>query len=182
MALRSVCVFLASSTGTDPAFAAAARAAGEAIAKRGLQLVYGGASVGCMGLLADAALAAGGRVVGVIPTSMVDREIAHQGLTELIVVPDMLARKAVMSARAGGFLVLPGGFGTMDEAFEELTATYLGLHAKPIAFVDVAGYYADLARFLDGAVAAGLVKAPSRALARFSGGVDEALDDLAARA
>ena len=180
--MRSVCVYLASSTGNDPAYLAAARAAGAAIALRGIELVYGGASVGCMGAMADAAVAAGGRVVGVIPTSMVDREIAHRGLAELIVVPDMHARKAMMFARSDGFLVLPGGFGTMEEVFEVLTAAYLGLHAKPVTFVDVAGYYAPLASFLDHALAAGLLRSESRALARFAPGVESALDDLTRRA
>jgi uncharacterized protein (TIGR00730 family) len=181
MTMRSVCVYLASATGADPAFAAAARAAGASIARRGLELIYGGASVGCMGAMADAAVAAGGRVTGVIPTSMVDREIAHRGLAELVVVPDMHARKAMMFARADAFLVLPGGFGTMEEAFEVLTAAYLGLHAKPVTFVDIAGYYEPLAAFLDHGLAAGLVRSESRALARFARDVDAGLDDLAAR-
>jgi uncharacterized protein (TIGR00730 family) len=182
MALRSVCVYLASSTGTVPAYAAAARAAGASIARRRLQLVYGGASVGCMGALADAALEAGGRVVGVIPTSMAEREIAHRGLGELIVVSDMQVRKATMFARSDGFLVLPGGFGTLEEVFEVLTAAYLGHHAKPVTFVDVEGYYAPLAEFLDRAVSAGLLRAESRALARFAPGVEAGLDDLVERA
>jgi len=180
--MRSVCVYLASATGSDPAYLAAAKAAGAAIAFRGLELVYGGASVGCMGAMADAAISAGGRVTGVIPTSMVEREIAHRGLAELIVVPDMHARKAMMFARADGFLVLPGGFGTMEEVFEVLTAAYLGLHAKPVTFVDVQGYYAPLASFLDHALAAGLLRSESRALARFAPGVESALDDLTRRA
>jgi uncharacterized protein (TIGR00730 family) len=182
MALRSVCVYLASSKGADPAYAEAARAAGAAIARRGLELVYGGASVGCMGTMADAAVDAGGRVTGVIPTSMVEREIAHRGLAELIVVPDMHARKAMMFARSDGFLVLPGGFGTLEEVFEVLTAAYLGLHAKPVTFVDVAGYYAPLASFLDHAVDAGLLRKDSRALAHFAPGIEGALDDLTVRA
>ncbi len=181
MPLGSVCVYLASASGSDPVFLEAARATGAAIAGRGLELIYGGASVGCMGAMADAALAAGGRVVGVIPTSMVDRELAHRGLAELVIVPDMHARKAMMFARADGFVVLPGGFGTMEETFEVLTAAYLGLHAKPVTFIDVARYYAPLAAFLDHAVAAGLLKRESRALARFSPDVDAALDDLGAR-
>jgi uncharacterized protein (TIGR00730 family) len=181
MPTRAVCVYLASATGTDPAYAEAARAAGASIARRRLELVYGGASVGCMGIMADAAIAAGGRVVGVMPTAMVEREIAHRGVAELIVVPDMHARKAMMFARADGFLVLPGGFGTLEEVFEVLTAAYLGLHAKPVTFVDVGGYYAPLAAFLDHAVAAGLLRADSRALARFAPGVDAGLDDLVSR-
>jgi len=182
MALRSVCVYLASSRGNDPAYLAAAEAAGASIARRGLELIYGGAQVGCMGALASAAVAGGARVTGVIPTSMVDREIAHRGLAELIVVPDMHARKAMMFARADAFLVLPGGYGTMEEVFEVLTAAYLGLHAKPVTFVDVGGYYAPLAAFLDHALAAGLVKPESRALARFAADVEAGLDDLITRA
>jgi uncharacterized protein (TIGR00730 family) len=182
MPARSVCVYLASSNGTDPAYLAAARATGASIAARGLALVYGGASVGCMGAMADAAVAGGAHVIGVMPTSMVEREIAHRGLAELVVVPDMHARKAMMFARADAFLVLPGGYGTMEEVFEVLTAAYLGLHAKPVTFVDVGGYYAPLAVFLDHAVAAGLLKPESRALARFAPDVDAALDDLTTRA
>ncbi len=181
MPLRSVCVFLASSAGKRPEYLAAARAAGAAIAARQLALVYGGAAVGTMGALADAAIAAGGHTVGVIPVGMVDRELAHPGLSELHVVPDMHARKALMFARADGFLVLPGGYGTLEEVFEVLTGVYIGLHAKPVAFVDIAGYYAPLAGFLDHAVDEGLVRPQARAVARFHPSIDAALDDLAAR-
>jgi hypothetical protein len=182
MPLRSVCVYLASSAGKRPEYLAAAREAGAAIAGRGLALVYGGAAVGTMGALADAAVAAGGHTVGVIPTGMVDRELAHRGLSELHVVADMHARKALMFARADGFLVLPGGYGTMEEIFEVLTGVYIGLHAKPVVFVDIAGYYRPLMTFLDHAVDEGMIRPQARAVARFLPTVTAALDDLATRA
>ncbi|MGH3761593.1 TIGR00730 family Rossman fold protein [Actinophytocola sp.] len=144
-----VCVFCGSSTGTGPGYLAAAGHVGRALAERGIGLVYGGSSVGTMGVVADAALAAGGRVTGVIPQSLVDREIAHPGLTDLRVVAGLHERKATMAEFADAFLVLPGGAGTLEELFEVFTWALLGLHDKPIALLDVDGYYQPMLRFLD---------------------------------
>jgi uncharacterized protein (TIGR00730 family) len=162
--LKSVCVFCASSPGVSPAYLAAARSLGDAIAKAGLRLVYGGASTGLMGAVADAALVAGGEVTGVLPEFMLSRELAHPRLTELVVVSSMHERKAQMAERADAFVALPGGFGTMEELFEVLTWAQLRLHTKPCALLDVAGYYASLTAFLDHATAEGLLRPEYRAL------------------
>jgi uncharacterized protein (TIGR00730 family) len=143
--LKSICVYCGSSAGTDPRFLDEAIRSGTEIAKAGLTLVYGGGKVGLMGAVADAALAAGGRVVGVMPEDLVNQEIAHKGLTELHVVRSMHERKLAMSELADGFLCLPGGPGTFEEIFEQWTWALLGIHAKPCGFVNVAGYY-DLMR------------------------------------
>ena len=162
--MPATCVFLSSSPGVRPGQAEAIRALARAIVGRGHDLVYGGASVGLMGVLADAALAAGGRVVGVIPRALVDREVAHAGLTELHVVDTMHARKAAMFFRADGFVVAPGGFGTLEEAFEVLTAAQIGLHGKPLVFLDVGGFWRRLEPFLDHAVDEGVLRPENRAL------------------
>ncbi|WP_068875801.1 MULTISPECIES: TIGR00730 family Rossman fold protein [unclassified Phenylobacterium] len=143
--MKSICVYCGSSAGTDPRFLDEAIRSGTEIAKAGLTLVYGGGKVGLMGAVADAALAAGGRVVGVMPEDLVNQEIAHKGLTELHVVRSMHERKLAMSELADGFLCLPGGPGTFEEIFEQWTWALLGIHAKPCGFVNVAGYY-DLMR------------------------------------
>ena len=152
MDIQRVCVFCGSSPGATPAFADRARQLGAVIAAQGLGLVYGGASVGLMGTLADAALAAGGEVIGVIPQSLVDMEVAHAGLSELRIVTSMHERKAVMADVADAFIALPGGFGTLDELAEVLTWSQLGLHTKPTGLLDVDGYFAPLLEFLDGAL------------------------------
>ena len=139
--MKSICVYCGSSTGTDPAFLAEAIGCGTLIAETGLTLVYGGGKVGLMGAVADAALAAGGRVVGVMPKDLVDQEIAHRGLTELREVASMHERKLAMAELSDGFLCLPGGPGTFEEIFEQWTWALLGIHAKPCGFVNVAGYY-----------------------------------------
>ena len=161
----SVCVFCASSTGSDPVFLAAATALGQAIAARGWQLVYGGAHVGMMGALADAALAGGAPVVGVIPQALVSREIAHRGLTELIEVGSMHERKAEMAQRADAFLALPGGLGTLDELCEIITWALLGIHQKPILLVNTAGYWNAFLHLLDAAVENGFLRDSHRGLA-----------------
>ena len=143
--VKSICVYCGSSPGTDPAFMAEAIACGTLIAQQGLTLVYGGARVGLMGAVADAALAAGGRVTGVMPADLVNAEIAHTGLTELRVVTSMHERKLAMADLSDGFLCLPGGPGTFEEMFEQWTWALLGIHAKPCGFVNVSGYY-DLTR------------------------------------
>lgn len=144
-----VCVFCGSSAGKGSGYLAAAANVGRRLAGRGIGLVYGGASVGTMGAVADAAVAAGGEVIGVIPRSLVDREIAHPGLSDLFVVPDLHERKAKMAALADAFLALPGGAGTLEELFEVFTWAQLGLHSKPIALLDVDGYYQPMLRFMD---------------------------------
>jgi hypothetical protein len=145
----SVCVFTGSSPGARPGYLEAAAALGTALARRGLTLVYGGARVGLMGAVADAALAGGGRVLGVMPRALVDREVAHQGLTELIITADMHTRKARMAGLADAFLALPGGYGTLEELFEVITWRQLGLHRKPIGLMDHEGYWNGLRDFLD---------------------------------
>jgi uncharacterized protein (TIGR00730 family) len=150
-ALTSVAVYCASSRGADPGFAAAADALGALLAERGIRLVYGGGHVGLMGVVADACLAAGGEVHGVITRALEAKELAHRGLTSLAVVPTMHERKEAMADLAGGFIMLPGGFGTLDEFFEALTWTQLGIHAKPCGVLDVAGFFAPLRDLLEAA-------------------------------
>lgn len=162
--MRSVCVFCGSSPGSRPGYAAHARALGEVLAGRGIRLVYGGAHVGTMGALADAALAAGGEVVGVIPGHMAREEVAHAGLTELRVVGGMHERKATMVDLADGFVALPGGLGTLDELAEILTWAQLGLHHKPVGLLDAGGFYDPLLRLLDHMVAEGFVREGHRDL------------------
>ncbi len=175
--IRSICVFCGASSGHDPRYAADAAAIGERLASRGIQLVYGGGRLGLMGILADAALAAGGRVVGVIPRGLVDRELAHPGVTELRIVDTLHERKAVMAELADGFIALPGGLGTLEELAEVLSWAQLDLHTKPIGLLDVAGYYARFEGFLDHAVAEGFVAERHRQLLL----VDDELDHLLER-
>jgi uncharacterized protein (TIGR00730 family) len=156
-AIRSICVFCGASSGRDPRYAAAAAVTGETLARRGLRLVYGGGRLGLMGAVADAALAAGGEVVGVIPRGLVDRELAHPGLTELRIVDALHERKAQMAELSDAFLALPGGFGTLEELAEVLSWAQLDLHAKPIGLLDVDGYFAALEAFLDHAVGEGFI-------------------------
>ncbi len=155
---RRLTVFAGSAAGTSPDYARAATRLGDCLARAGIGVVYGGASVGVMGALADAALRAGGEVIGVIPQSLVDHEIAHPGLTRLDVVADMHARKQRMTELADGFVALPGGAGTLDELFEVWTWQQLGYHDKPVAFLDVAGYWRPLLDALEGMAAAGFVR------------------------
>jgi uncharacterized protein (TIGR00730 family) len=162
--VRSVCVFCGSSQGGHPGYAADAGALGTLLAARGIRLVYGGAQVGTMGALADAALAAGGEVVGVIPGHMAREEVAHGGLAELRVVDSMHERKATMARLADGFVALPGGLGTLDELAEILTWAQLGLHRKPVGLLDPRGFYNPLLRFLDHTVAEGFVRPGHREL------------------
>jgi uncharacterized protein (TIGR00730 family) len=177
--VRSVTVYLSSSEGrsTD---VDAIRALGAELARRELVLVYGGAHRGLMGVLADAALAAGGRVIGVIPQALVDLEVAHTGLTELHVVDTMHQRKAMMFSLADAFIVAPGGFGTLEEAFEQLTGLQLGYHTKPIVFLDVDGFWPPMEAFLDHAVRSGVLKPEVRTLFRTASSAAAALDALTA--
>jgi len=155
--VKSVCVFCGSSDGARPAYADAARAFGRMLAVRGLTLVYGGGNVGMMRQLADAVLEAGGRVVGVIPEQLVDRERAHRGVSELRVVGSMHERKALMVALSDAFIALPGGFGTLDELFEVLTWAQLGLHHKPCALLNVDGYFDHLVSLVERARVDGFI-------------------------
>lgn len=155
--MRRLCVFCGSRSGTDPAFVADARAFGTLLARQRIGVVYGGAHVGIMGAVADAALAAGGEVIGVIPRALVDRELAHTKLTELHVVESMHERKAMMASLSDGFVALPGGAGTLEELFEAWTWVQIGLHSKPCALLNSAGYYDGLIEFLDHAMHTGLL-------------------------
>ena len=164
--MRRLCVFCGSSLGDSPAYAAAARALGTEMADRGIGLVYGGAHVGLMGVVADTCLAAGVEVTGVIPTSLVESEVAHGGLADLRVVGTMHERKALMADLADAFVALPGGFGTLEEFCEVLTWSQLGLHAvpKPCGLYDVEGFFAPLVALFDGAVDRGFVRPQHRGL------------------
>jgi uncharacterized protein (TIGR00730 family) len=175
--MRNVCVYLSSATG-GPSHVAAIEALADELARRDLVVVYGGASRGLMGVLADRALAAGAEVVGVIPRALVDLEIAHTGLTELNIVETMHQRKAMMFSLADAFVVAPGGLGTLEEAFEILTGVQLGYHAKPIVFLDVDGFWTRLADFLDHALAEKLLRPEARALVRVASSPAAALDVL----
>ena len=147
--MKAICVYCGSNAGSRPAYAERAAALGERIAREGLALVYGGGNVGLMGLAADAALAAGGEVIGVIPQQLADWEVAHRGLTELQVVGSMHERKSRMFELSDAFVALPGGFGTLDEMFEMLTWRQLGIGDKPCAFLDVEGFYTPLMGMID---------------------------------
>ena len=162
--LHRVAVYCGSANGNNPAFLAEAVALGEAIAAAGLGLVYGGASVGLMGAVADAALRGGSEVIGILPEVLAGREIAHNGLTRLELVPTMHERKARMAALADTFLVLPGGYGTLDELLEAVTWAQLKLHSKPCILINTVGYWDGLLRFLDSTVAAGFLKQKNREL------------------
>lgn len=178
--MRRVCVFCGSSRGDSPRFAEAARTLGAALARRGIELVYGGGNVGLMGEIADATLAAGGRAIGVIPRALVDKELAHAGCSELLVVDSMHTRKAKMAELADAFVALPGGFGTFEEFFEVLTWSQLGLHAKPCGVLDVDGYYRPLIALANQATARGFVRPEHRALVIEATDPHALLDALAA--
>ncbi|MBB4686106.1 LOG family protein [Amycolatopsis jiangsuensis] len=173
-----ICVFCGSSTGFSPEYAEAAAGVGKLLAQRGIGLVYGGASVGTMGVVADAALAAGGEVQGVIPEVLSSVEIAHGGLTELHVVADMHQRKAKMAALSDAFVALPGGAGTLEELFEVWTWAQLGLHSKPIGLLDVGGYYAQLVSFADHMVTEGFLRQDTRALLTVEADAAKLVDKL----
>lgn len=162
--MKRICVYCGSSPGRRPEYRAAARALGHEIAARGLGLVYGGASIGVMGAVADAVLERGGEVIGVIPHSLAVKEVAHDALAELIVVTSMHERKAKMAELSDAFAALPGGWGTLEEIFEMLTWAQLGLHEKPCGLLNVADYFDPLYRFLENAVSERFVKAEHRAM------------------
>ncbi|HEY7340563.1 MAG TPA: TIGR00730 family Rossman fold protein [Ktedonobacterales bacterium] len=155
--MRRICVFAGSSSGARPVYTEVAQALGCEIARRGLGLVYGGASRGLMGVVADAALAAGGEVIGVLPRGLFVREVAHRGLTELFEVGSMHERKALMAQLSDGFVALPGGFGTCDELFETVTWAQIGIHQKPVGLLDVRDYFATLLAFVAHASVEGFI-------------------------
>lgn len=173
---KSICVFCGSANGARPVYLDAARELGQSIAQRGYALVFGGASVGTMGVVADAALAEGGTVIGVIPDVIMEREIGHRGLTEQHVVRTMHERKALMALRSDAFIALPGGFGTLDEFIEIVTWAQLKIHAKPCALLNVDGYYDPLLNFFDSAVEEGFIKPENRRLVQVASSVAGALD------
>lgn len=178
--LNRLCVFCGSSRGHRPAYSALAGEVGRALARRGIGIVYGGGSIGLMGRLADAALAEGGEVLGVIPQALLAWEVAHDSLTRLEVVPSMHARKARMAELADGFLALPGGYGTFEELFEVLTWAQLGLHQKPCAVLDVEGYFSPLLRLADHAVEEGFLSSEHRGLLLSAGEINGAIDAIGA--
>ncbi|RQH86978.1 TIGR00730 family Rossman fold protein [Pseudomonas aeruginosa] len=180
MTLRSVCVFCGASPGASPVYQEAAMALGRHLAERGLTLVYGGGAVGLMGTVADAALAAGGEVIGIIPQSLQEAEIGHKGLTRLEVVDGMHARKARMAELADAFVALPGGLGTLEELFEVWTWGQLGYHAKPLGLLEVNGFYDPLLTFLDHLVDERFVRAEHRGMLQRGASPEALLDALAA--
>jgi len=176
--LQALCVFCGANAGNRPLFAATARAMGEALARRGITLVFGGGRVGLMGAVSEGARAAQGRIIGVIPTALQKKELAYEGgdLTELIVVRSMHERKARMAELADGFIALPGGYGTFEEICEMITWAQLGIHRKPCGVVNVDGYFDGLLGQFDRAVAEGLLKAPHRSLVVDAPGPEQLLD------
>jgi len=160
--IKNVCVFCGASSGSDPAFAAAAQGLGTELARAGRGLVYGGGRVGLMGILADATLAAGGSVIGVIPIAIANKEIAHSGLTDLRVVDSMHTRKALMADLSDAFIALPGGLGTLEELFEVWTWGQLGLHRKPYGLLNVSGFFTALLTFLDETTRLGFIRPEHR--------------------
>ena len=176
MALRRVCVYCGANRGRDPAYAEAARSMGRALARRGIGLVTGGGRVGLMGVVADAALDAGGQVTGIIPEALMKKELAHAGLTELVVTSSMHERKARMAELSDGFIALPGGLGTYEELFEIWTWAQLGWHAKPCGVLNASGFYDKLVAFLDGATEAEFLKPQHRAMLIVETDPDRLLD------
>ncbi len=162
--MQSICVFCGTGRGRGPHYAAATEELARELVRRGIRVVYGGGNIGLMGVLADAVLAAGGECVGVIPRSLVEKELAHLGLSELRIVDTMAGRKAEMAELSDGFIALPGGMGTLDELFEMLTFLQMRLHAKPCGLLDVNGYFASLQQWLDTAVAEGFLRPKHRTL------------------
>jgi hypothetical protein len=170
-----LCVFCGSKPGDNPAYAEAAAALGHMLAEQRIGLVYGGASVGLMGVIADATLQAGGDAIGVIPQSLVDKEIAHPDLTQMHIVSGMHERKALMADLSDGFIALPGGIGTLEELFEIWTWAQLGMHSKPCVLLNVVGYYNQLIGFLDQMTQAGYLKESSRSMLRIASNPVEAI-------
>ena len=177
--MKRVCVFCGSNPGSRPEYRIAAQALAIALARCGLGLVYGGGNVGLMGMIADSMLQAGGEVIGVIPQSLVAKEVAHHGVSELRVVDTMHQRKALMNELSDAFIALPGGFGTLDEFFEILTWSQLGIHSKPSGLLNVCGYYDSLLAMLDHAVNERFLRPAHRALVLADSDADSLLQRLA---
>jgi uncharacterized protein (TIGR00730 family) len=180
--MKRICIFCGANAGNRPLFAAVAKELGALIARSGRGVVYGGGNVGLMGAVADGALEQGGEVIGVIPRSLVDRELAHKGVSTLHIVGTMHERKALMADLSDAFIALPGGFGTLDEFFEILTWAQLGIHGKPVGLYNVDGYFDHLLAFLDRAVSEGLLQAQNRRMfivEHQSGAVIDRLDAMA---
>jgi len=173
-------VYCGSATPADPVYVETARAVGEALARRGITVVYGGGRAGLMGILADAALAAGGEVIGVIPEALVNTEVAHRGLTELHVVPDMHARKALFTTLSDGFVTLPGGVGTMDELWEAISWAQLGYHDKPVGLLNIGGFYDQLIAFHRHMIETGFIRAPHAGILIARDGLDALIDAMVA--
>jgi uncharacterized protein (TIGR00730 family) len=178
MAVRSIGVYCGSRVGNDPRHSQLAAELGHALGTRGIELVYGGGHIGLMGVIADAALAAGATVTGVITESLLYAEIGHRNVTELITVPTMHERKAIMNERSDAFVMLPGGYGTLDEFFEAVTWSQLGIHHKPCAILDPTGYFAPLIEFIDGAVTNDFIREQNRGLVATYASVDALLGAL----
>jgi uncharacterized protein (TIGR00730 family) len=176
MQLDRICVFAGANAGVHDDYSRAAAALGHELAARGIALVYGGASIGLMGALAGAALRSGGAVVGVIPRALVEREVAHPGLSELRIVESMHERKALMGELSDAFLALPGGLGTLEELLEVATWRQLGLHAKPVGLLNVSGYYDRLDAMLDHAVAEGLLEPEHRQIMHIDSDIETLLE------
>jgi uncharacterized protein (TIGR00730 family) len=176
--MKRVCVFCGSRTGDRSEYAAAARELGAALVRQGLNLVFGGGHIGLMGVLADAVLAGGGEVIGVIPQALVDKELAHAGVKDMRIVPTMHTRKALMADLSDAFVALPGGYGTADELFEMLTWAQLRIHAKPTALLNTLGFFDPLLAWLDATVADGFVKPAHRNLLLVADKVDDLLAQL----
>jgi len=176
--VNNVAVYCASADGVDPVYRVAAAELGRELGRRGVGVVYGGASVGLMSAVADAALAEGGRVIGVIPEVLVTMEVVHEALTELHITETMHTRKALMAERADAFIVLPGGFGTLEELFEVLAWQTLKIHAKPVLLLNTNGFYNKMLAFLDHCVTEGMLRAKARAVVLVADTVQEALEKL----
>lgn len=177
--MQTVCVFCGANPGIDPQFLQGARALGEALAATGRALVYGGAKVGLMGALADSVLAGGGKAIGVLPQSLVDREVAHRGLTELHIVSSMHERKTMMAAFADAFVMMPGGLGTLEEFFEVWTWAQLGLHRKPIGIFGPRAFFSPLLAYLDHLVSQGFVRPEHRRMVTLEENPNALLERLA---
>ncbi|MGO3108636.1 MAG: TIGR00730 family Rossman fold protein [Sphingobacterium sp.] len=176
--MKSIVVFCASSFGHDPIFEEQAAKVGQILAKRNIQLIYGGGRVGLMGTVADGALAAGGEVIGVIPTFLNTKEREHHGVTKLITVDTMHERKRIMNEYAEGIIALPGGFGTLEELFEMITWAQLGLHKKPVGILNTAGYYSHLIQFIDHMVEQGLLRPENRSMLLVADTIERLLEKM----
>jgi len=180
MSFKRLAIYCGSATPADPVYVEIAKEVGTELARRGITVVYGGGKVGLMGMIADSALAAGGEVIGVIPEALVGAEVAHRGLTELHVVPDMHARKALFTSLSDGFVTLPGGVGTMDELWEAVSWAQLGYHGKPVGLLNAAGFYDQLIAFNRHMIEVGFIRGPHAGILIARDGLTELLDAMAA--